>query len=297
MEYLSFKIENLLNELADGYPSTQRFSTMPIGEGGAAFRDPVTKSPLASRIKKEDVPNTLKQIYNLFDKFGLIDMDSIVPLGSTSYLTKPTMGDIDILVKAARPFAEIKDFKNTLYNLIYIEGYPIRDLAEKGRDFLYDMFTFLFPIINANGEITDEKVQVDVILAENDIAYRWRYNWYQGPIQSAWKGAARNILIGVIAKAQGYSWNKDGLYKSKIVNSGWEYETEEKITEDPDEAAQIVFNNQQLDSSVTESVETMLTWLEHEGASIRKQVLNDFNFIVSKNEAEGREMRVKETQK
>jgi len=290
MDYVGFKIQNLLNEIADGYPSVQRSSIMPtsIREGGLAFKSEGV--PLASRIRREDVPPTLKQIYNLLDKSGIIDMDSVVPLGSTMHLNKPTMGDIDILVKSLKPFQNVGDFKNTLYDLIYVEGHPIRDLAEKGRDYLFDMFTFLFPIINENNEVTNEKVQVDIILAENDITYAWRFHWYSTPLESKFKGAARNILLGLIAQVCGYSWTKNGLYKSKIVRGGWEYEENEKITEDPDEAVKIVFNNQQVDASIAESVEIMMQYLEHEGASIKNEVLMKFNNIISKNIADGREM-------
>jgi len=287
MEYLSFKAENLLNELADGYGFTDRSSIMPTSmrEGGKAFKS--EGAPLASRIRKEDVPPTLKQIYNLLDKSGFVDMSSVVPLGSTMHLNKPTMGDIDILVKASKPFDNVGDFKNTLYDLIYVEGFPIRDLAEKGRDFLYDMFTFLFPIINENNEVTNEKVQVDIILAENDRAYKWRYYWYSTPVESAWKGAARDILIGVIAKHKGFTWEKDGLYKSEVVKSGWEYEKNEKITDDPKEAVEEVFGVSDL--NIIYSVESMMNWLNTQ--NIKEDVLLDFNNIVSRNEADGREMR------
>lgn len=293
MDYLTFKVECLLEQIGDGYPVPDRSSIMPTSmrEGGKAFKQEGVA--LASRIRREDVPTTLKQVYNLLEKSGIIDMDSVVPLGSTMHLNKPTMGDIDILVKSAKPFQNVADFKNTLYDLIYVEGYPIRDLAEKGRDYLFDMFTFLFPIVNENNELTNEKVQVDIILAENDKTYNWRYSWYSTPMESAWKGAARNVLMGVIAKHKGFTWEKDGLYKSEVVHSGWDYEKNEKITDDPKEAVQEVYGVD--DVRVIESVESILQWLDTQ--PMKEEVMQDFNNIVSRNEADGREMRNRGDQK
>jgi hypothetical protein len=264
-----------------------------IEEGGLAFKT-AEGVVMASRIPREFVPTTLRQIVNLLDKSGFIDIETVQPVGSTLYLSKPTLGDMDILIKPVRPFDNVNDFKNTIYDWIYLEGFPIRDLAEKGRDFLFDMFSFLFPIIDNDNQLTGQKVQVDLILAENDTMYVWRYHWYESPKDSAWKGAARNILIGLIAHARGYSWTKTGLFKLVERKDIWGGEADkELVTIDPDEACKIVFKNDQVDRSITESVETMMQWLEHEGAEIKNQVLSKFNQLVAEYEAEGREMKNK----
>jgi hypothetical protein len=142
--------------------------------------------------------------------------------------------------------------------------------------------------------MTDKKVQIDLILAENDTMYIWRYHWYASPKSSDWKGAARNILIGLIAHEQGYSWTKSGLYAPVKRQDIWgSSEEKELVTIDPNEACKLVFKNAQVDTSITESVETMMQWLEHEGANIKSQVLSKFNSIVAEYESEGREMKNK----
>ena len=294
MDYLTLKTLMMLEQIADGSSVTQRFSTMPssIREGGKAFKTS-EGDILASRINREDVSSTLKQVYNLLDKSGFIDIDSVQPLGSTYYLSKPSLGDLDILVKPARPFDSTQEFKNVIYDWIYVEGLPIRDLSEKGRDFLFDEFSFLFPIIDQNNQLTGKKVQVDLILAENDTIYKWRFHWYLAPKDSEWKGAARNVLIGLIAKAKGYSWTKNGLYQMKTTQDAWSYETSELITNDVLEAIEYVFGIQETSvvDNVTRSVETMFQWLEHEGAEIKNQVIPKFNELVAQYEADGREMK------
>jgi hypothetical protein len=291
MDYLDLKVSLLLEQIADGYGSTLRSSCMPtsIEEGGLAFKT-AEGVIIASRIPREFVPFTLRQVVNLLEKSGFIDTETIQPVGSTLYLSKETLGDMDLLVKPVKPFDEVGDFKNTIYDWIYLEGYPIRDLAEKGRDFLFDMFSFLFPIIDNNNQLTGKQVQVDLILAENDTMYVWRYHWYESPKTSAWKGAARNILIGVIASVNGYSWTKSGLYKYVKRQDVWGMsEEKEFVTADPHEASTMVFGQ---DIGVTESVETMMDWLSKpEQDNIRSEVMSKFNGIIAEYEAEGREMR------
>jgi len=292
MDYLDLKVSLLLEQIADGYGSTLRSSSMPtsIEEGGLAFKT-AEGVVIASRIPKEFVPYTIRQVVNLLGKSGFIDTETIQPVGSTLYLSKDTLGDLDLLVRPEKPFDNVEDFKNTIYDWIYLEGLPIRDLAEKGRDFLFDMFSFLFPIIDTSNQLTGQKVQVDLILAENDTMYVWRYHWYESPKDSAWKGAARNILIGVIASAQGYSWTKSGLYQHVKRQDVWGMsEEKEFITADTTEAVRLVFG--ETDIGVTESVETMMQWVSKQ-EGIKSKVTSDFNRIVAGYEAEGREMRNK----
>jgi len=286
----------LFEQIADGSSVTQRFSTMPtsVREGGKAFKSSEGEV-LASRINIEDVPTTLKQVYNLLDKSGFIDMESVQPLGSAYYLSKPSLGDLDILVKPSRPFDTTQEFKNVIYDWIYLEGFSIRDLSEKGRDFLFDEFSFLFPIIDQNNQLTSKKVQVDLILAENDTMYEWRFHWYLSPKDSEWNGAAKNVLIGLIAKAKDYSWTKNGLYQKKMTKDAWEYETSDLITNDVLEAIEIVYGIQESSAvdNVTQSVETMFGWLDHEGADIKDKVISRFFELIAQYVANGREMKNK----
>jgi len=293
MDYLDLKVSILLEQIADGYGSTQRSSTMPtsIEEGGLAFKtsDGVV---MASKIPREFVHPTLRQVSHLLAKSGFIDVDAIQPLGSTLHLSKPALGDMDILVKPARPFDDVESFKNTIYDWIYLEGFPIRDLAEKGRDFLFDMFSFLFPIIDDNNQMTGQKVQIDLILAENETMYAWRYHWYASPKSSAWKGAARNVLIGLISSARGYTWTKSGLFVPVKRQDIWgSSEEKELATSNPADAVKLVFG-EQADIGVTESVETMMEWLD-KADEIKSQVRSKFNTIIAEYEADGREMKNK----
>ena len=356
MELLN-QIHNLFEQIADGYPSTQRFSTVPmlekdippktketlqglkelfafgvpggktkiqkaigrfldgdetaldetptikdkiikavdrlkaskLNEGGKAFKS-TTGEVLARPIRKEWVPPTLQQVYNLLDKTGFIDIDSAQPLGSTLWLSKPELGDLDILIKPSRPF-DLATFKNALIDFFYLEGIPVRDLAEKGRDYLFDEFSFLFPIIDDSNQLTSDFVQVDLLLAEDDTAYKWRYVWYASPKNSAWKGAARNVLLGIIATARNMVWAKNGLFQKQMVGDVFDYETSNLLSNTPEEAVGIVFGN--ADISIIESVESMQNALNTQTVlrPLKNTITDKFNQAVAAYEVEGREMR------
>jgi hypothetical protein len=291
------KIDKLFEGIADGSATPQRFSTMPTSvrekklkkEGGKAFKN-YEGELLASSIKKEYVPYTLKQVYNLLERLGFIDMGSVQPLGSTFHLSKPMLGDLDILIKPNTPL-DLNTFKSSLYDKLYLEGFTIRDLAEKGRDFLFDEFSFLFPIIDDNNQDTGQQVQVDLLLAENDVMYDWRYYWYSSPKVSAWKGAARNVLLGIIASKRGYSWTKNGLFQKKMIH---DWERSILISDNTLEAVKEVFGDN-ADISIIDSVETMIIALDTQSVltPLKTIILSRFKEIVRDYESQDREMRNK----
>lgn len=293
-------IEKLFEQIADGYPSTQRFSTMPVSikaEGGKAFKSSEGVL-LASKIKREFVPATLKQVYHTLERIGIIDVEAAQPLGSTLYLSKPQLGDLDILIKPSQPVGDLAAFKNTLYDWFYLQGFTVRDLADKGRDFLYDEFSFLHPIIDDNNQTTQEMVQVDLILAENQPMYQWRYYWYAAPKTSAWKGAARNVLLGVIASRRGYSWTKNGLFQKQVRQYAGDWEESGLITDCPFEATKVIFGDN-TEISVIDSVESMVEALDTQTVlmPLKDSILLRFKELVETYEADGREMRNEITHK
>ena len=298
-------IEKLFEQIADGMPSTQRFSTYPASiaekgikvEGGKAFKSSEGVI-LATKIKREYVPTTLKQVYHTLERIGIIDVESAQPLGSTLYLSKPLLGDLDILIKPSQPVGDLAAFKNTLYDWFYLQGFTVRDLADKGRDFLYDEFSFLHPIIDDNNQTTQEMVQVDLILAENQPMYQWRYYWYAAPKTSAWKGAARNVLLGVISAKLEHSWTKNGLFQKQVRQYAGDWEESALVTDCPFEAVKVIFG-ENADISVIDSVESMLQALDTQTKLIplKDSILTRFGELVKTYEEEGREMRNEITHK
>jgi hypothetical protein len=297
MSDLTQQIDKLFEEIADGYPVPQRFSTIPANmiekglktEGGRAFRS-TSGELLAHSIRKEWVQPTLQQVYNLLERTGFIDIESCQPMGSTLWLSKPELGDLDILIKPSRPF-DIATFKNALFDFFYLEGTPVRDLAEKGRDYLFDEFSFLFPMVDNNNQQTGDLVQVDLLCAEDDIAYKWRFVWYSNAKMSAWKGAARNVLLGLITSSRGMVWAKNGLFKKQMTTGGFEYEESNLLANNPEEAVNIVFGSP--DISMVESVESMLNALDTQAVlrPLKDTIISKFNEAVQQYEAEGKEMR------
>jgi len=289
---LLYKIQYLFEQIADGYPSTQRFSTYPISlresfiqnEGGKTFKS-LEGELLATSIKREYVPSTLKEVYKTLEGTKIIDVEAIQPLGSTYTLSKPELGDLDLLVKPYKAL-DFDTFKNTIYDYLYSEGIPVKDLSEKAREykiqetsFVYAVISFLAPIFDDNNQITDNKVQVDLILAEDDIMYKWRFYWFKGSKDSAWKTAARNALLEIIAMDKGYVWGKDGLLKDGEI-----------ISTDVEETISIIFG-EGASLDIIESTESVLEALE--GMPEKDKILKDFNELVAKEETEGREMHAK----
>lgn len=189
----------LLNENANFLDITQ-----PIVEGGHAFTD-------ATGITQDEVVPTIEDIKKrfFFPILGLAD-DEFCLLGSAGKKANPKdiSGDLDIAIylpKVAALFQtglNTKEILNSLQNLIKSNFPDIDTRVSIG-----------FGICHMNWPIygrPNEKVQVDIMLSDS---IEWsKFAWHSpnlAKMESEFKGAHRNIILGEMVKSIVYEINSD----------------------------------------------------------------------------------------
>lgn len=150
-----------------------------IIEGGAALKDAST-----NRIKKEDIPATLKYVA----KISGIKVKDLHPLGSTGKTA--TSGDIDLAV-SMQDYDPEKIHNNIIGHLVDALG------GDKERYGIYNKGTkvgsYAVPIRGTSGEL----VQVDLMYVPNT---EWaKFAYFSPGDTSKYKGAVRGILLAAAA--------------------------------------------------------------------------------------------------
>jgi hypothetical protein len=200
---------------------------MRLTEGGNVFKL-ADGSEATQRINQADVVPTVKWLEQLT---GLNLVDNM--LGSTGY--KETSGDLDLAVDAD------KISKDTLVQQLLARGIPSTDIKKSG-----DSVHLKTPIL---GDASNGYVQTDFMFGRPD----WQHFAMAGsPEGSPYKGVHRHLLLASIAKAQGMKWS----YKNGLMDR----ETNEVITQDPNEIARTLFNGNASDLA---SVETIIAKIKN----------------------------------
>jgi hypothetical protein len=185
-----------------------------ITEGGNVFKDPAGQSR-TQRINLADIRPTIQWLERVT---GLPLLDNM--LGSTGQ--KPTSGDLDLAVDSNR--VQKDDLVRQLSDYVSRDGQDPRDWVRKSGTAVH----FLTPI---GGRADSGFVQTDfMFLAKPEFS---KFILRQDPA-SEYKGATRNVLLNSMAKSMGYKLNQIAGIADRVTN--------ELITDDPDEIAQMLLN-------------------------------------------------------
>lgn len=188
--------------------------------GGNVFKD--AHGPSTGRINKADVISTVEWLENLT---GLNLIDNM--LGTTG--KKESSGDLDLAVDAE------KIDKQTLINVLLKRGIDTQSIKKSG-----DSVHLKTPI---NGNPKNGYVQTDFMFGRPE----WQHFSMTGsPNGSPYKGMHRHLLLASLAKSQGLKWS----YKNGLVNR----ETNEVVSQNPNEIAHILFNGNASDLNSVESI-------------------------------------------
>ena len=188
---------------------------MNLQEGGNIFKDADGK-PVTQRIQQTDIRPTLAWLEQMLP--GL-DLQNNM-LGSTGL--KPTSGDIDLAVDANRVTKE--QLVKRLSDWATSHGFQPQDWVRKSGISVH----FKTPI---TGNPDRGFVQTDfMFMTKPEFS---KFILRQDPA-SEYKGATRNVLINSMAKALGYKLNQNSGIQDR--------ETNEIITDDPDQIAQMLLN-------------------------------------------------------
>ena len=189
---------------------------MNILEGGNVFKNAKGQA-VTQRINQTDVKPTLAWLEELLP--GL-DLQSNT-LGSTGI--KDTSGDLDIAVDANTVTKE--QLEARLKQWAASHGFKPEDYVKKSGTAVH----FLTPII---GNPANGYVQTDFMLLKN---VPWsKFVLGAMPPDSKYKGRERNVLMNSIAKSMGYKLNQIAGIADRNTN--------EIITDDPDQVAKILLN-------------------------------------------------------
>jgi hypothetical protein len=189
---------------------------MQINEGGNVFKDAEGNSR-TQRINLIDIQPTVRWLEGIT---GLPLSDNM--LGSTGL--KPTSGDLDLAVDSTR--VDKEEFYQKLVGMIQSRGEDPRDWVRKTGTAVH----LLTPIGGRPGQ---GFVQTDFMFLPKPEFSKWIL---RGDPDSAYKGATRNVLINSMAKSMGYKLNQISGIADRTTN--------ELITDDPDEIAQMLLNPQ-----------------------------------------------------
>ena len=187
---------------------------MNLTEGGNVFKD-ADGNPRTQRINLADIKPTVQWLEGIT---GLSLLDNM--LGSTG--TKPTSGDLDLAVDSNKVDKEA--FFNKLSDMISARGEDPRNWVRKSGTAVH----LLTPIA---GRPRTGFVQTDFMFLSKPDFSKWILR--QDPA-SEYKGATRAVLINSMAKSMGYKLNQI----AGIANR----DTNELITDDPDEIARMLLN-------------------------------------------------------
>ena len=194
-------------------------------------------------------------------------------LGSTGL--KPTSGDLDLAVDSNKTAKD--DLVRQLSDYVSQNGQDPREWVRKSGTAVH----FLTPIA---GRADTGFVQTDfMFLSKPEFS---KFILRQDP-DSAYKGAARNVLLNSMAKSMGYKLNQIAGIADRVTN--------DIITDDPDDIARMLLNPRATRADLG-SVERILTALKNdpqreakladfrdhmarEGTPIDESVETDVNFL------------------
>ncbi len=187
---------------------------MILSEGGNVFKD-AQGDPRTQRINLADIKPTVAWLEKIT---GLPLQDNM--LGSTGL--KPSSGDLDLAVDSTQ--VDKEQFFQKLSSMIQQRGAEPKDWVRKSGTAVH----LLTPI---GGRPDTGYVQTDFMFIPKPEFSKFILR--QDP-DSDYKGATRNVLINSIAKSMGYKLNQ----LAGIANR----DTNEVITDDPDQIAQMLLN-------------------------------------------------------
>ncbi len=187
---------------------------MKLAEGGNVFKD-AEGNARTQRINLADIKPTVAWLEKIT---GLSLLDNM--LGSTGL--KPSSGDLDLAVDSTQ--VDKEEFFQRLSSMIQQRGEDARDWVRKTGTAVH----LLTPIGGRPGQ---GFVQTDFMFLPKPEFSKWIL---RGDPNSEYKGASRNILINSMAKSMGYKLNQI----AGIANR----DTNELITDDPDEIARMLLN-------------------------------------------------------
>ena len=187
---------------------------MQINEGGNVFKD-AEGNPRTQRINLSDIRPTVAWLEKIT---GLSLIDNM--LGSTGL--KPTSGDLDLAVDSTQ--VDKEQFFQKLASMIQSRGEDSQNWVRKTGTAVH----LLTPI---GGKPNQGFVQTDFMFLPKPEFSKWIL---RGDPDSGYKGATRNVLINSMAKSMGYKLNQI----AGIANR----DTNELITDDPDEIARMLLN-------------------------------------------------------
>jgi hypothetical protein len=218
---------------------------MNLTEGGNVFKD-AEGSPRTQRINLADIKPTVAWLEKITD---LPLADNM--LGSTG--TKPTSGDLDLGVDSNK--VDKEEFFKKLSDMIAARGEDPKNWVRKSGTAVH----LLTPIA---GRANTGFVQTDFMFLSKPDFSKWILR--QDPA-SEYKGATRAVLINSMAKSMGYKLNQI----AGIANR----DTNELITDDPDEIARMLLNPRATRDNLS-SVERIMAALKTDPR--REQKLADF---------------------
>lgn len=218
---------------------------MKLAEGGNVFKD-AQGNPRTQRINLADIQPTVAWLERIT---GLPLQDNM--LGSTGL--KPTSGDLDLGVDSNKVNKE--EFFTKLSDMISNRGEDPRDWVRKSGTAVH----LLTPIA---GRPNTGFVQTDFMFLPKPDFSKWILR--QDPA-SEFKGATRAVLINSVAKSMGYKLNQIAGIADRDTN--------ELITDDPDEIARMLLNPRATRDDLS-SVERILAVLKTDPQSEKK--LADF---------------------
>ena len=218
-----------------------------IFEGGNVFKDADGRS-LTQRINQTDVKSTLAWLEELVPGLDLQGNT----LGSTGI--KATSGDLDIAVDSSQVSKE--QMVAQLTSWAQSHGFRPEEWIKKTGTAVH----FKTPI---NGRPDQGFVQTDFMFLQN---VPWsKFVLGAMPADSKYKGKERNVLMNSIAKSMGYKLNQIAGIADRNTN--------EIITDDPDQVAKMLLNRTATRQDLA-SVESILQALSTDPK--REEKLADF---------------------
>lgn len=206
-----------------------------IVEGGNVFKDQ-NKQVTTQRINQGDVLPTVQWLEQLT---GLELTENM--LGTTG--KKPTSGDLDLAVDANRVSKE--QLSDALVNWCKSHGLDPKEYIKKTGISVH----FKTPI---RGNPDLGYVQTDFMFVNNPNYAKFALS---APLESRFKGMDRHILLNSIGKVLGYKFTQN--------NGLVDRETNEMVSDDPDEIAKIMLGPKAVRSDL-DSVEAMMAKLEND---------------------------------
>jgi hypothetical protein len=220
---------------------------MQIFEGGNVFKDANGRA-LTQRINQTDVKSTLAWLEELVPGLDLQNNT----LGSTGI--KTTSGDLDIAVDSQEVTKE--QMVAQLGRWAQSHGFKPEEWIRKSGTAVH----FKTPI---NGRPDQGYVQTDFMFLQN---VPWsKFVLGAMPVDSAYKGRERNVMMNSIAKSMGYKLNQIAGIADRTTNK--------VITDDPDAVAKMLLNKSATRADLA-SVESILAALAKDPA--RDAKLADF---------------------